>query len=62
MTSREEIALRLTLDNLSVIQRNTKISAAGMDNEVLANEFKEFYNYLFDNIKTSDNDVVEPKS
>lgn len=62
MTSREEIALKLTLDNLSIIQRNTKVNSDGMDNEVFANEIKEFYNYLFDNIKTSDNDVVEPNS
>lgn len=62
MTSREEIALSLTLDNLSVIQYNTKASTAEADNEVLANEIKEFYNYLFDNIKTSDNDVINPKS
>lgn len=58
MTSREEIALKLTeanIDKIAVLSRHVNTPQKV---DTLASDVKEFYNYIYDNIKTSDNNPI----
>lgn len=57
MTSREEIALKLTEANIEKIQYFSK-SRTNNSSDILAEDINKFYNYLYDNIKTSDNNTI----
>lgn len=58
MTSREEIALHLTLENIPNIVRNTAASSTGNDNEILSKEIAKFYNYIYNNVSTHNDEKV----
>lgn len=57
MTSREEIALKLTEANIEKIQYFSK-SRTNNSSDILAEDINKFYNYLYDNIKTSDSNTI----
>lgn len=59
MTAREEIALKLTEANIDKIAYLSKHENSVSTVDILANDVKEFYNYLYENIMASDNTPID---
>lgn len=59
MTSREEIVLKLTEANIDKIACLSASQNQTSTVNTLANDVKEFYNYLYDNLKASDNTSID---
>lgn len=55
MTSREDVALQLTLSSLDTLTRNARPNNGNIaDNNKLATSIVEFYNHIYNNIKNNE--------